>query len=759
MNRLAACLLAACLLAAGVTAAWVVVGDVLAAESTSAVGSGQEGASSPIGREVDFVGDILPILTRHDCNSGGCHAAGGGLGKNGFYLSLFGFEPEKDHGRIAAAARGRYLDFAAPDESLLLQKPSGTLPHGGGVRLRPDSSAYATVRKWIAAGAPLGDPARRALSKIEVEPAVRVVKPGEQVRVRVTAIGTDGTREDVTSLARFESNDDAIARVNKEDPGLVTVGKVPADVAIVVRYRDQCGFLSLTIPRPSATVGAFPPLVNYIDEHVFAKLRQMGLSPSAGADDSAFLRRLYVDVAGRVPTPEEAAAFLDDQAAGKRAALIDRLIQSGDYATNFADKWVVLLRANRDQAGFATTVAMHQWLRQVFSENMPYDRFVRELITATDEHPASGWWLSQTNLANKELVAAERVKDAAEDAAVLFLAQRISCAKCHQHPFDRWSQADYHGFAAFFTQVRVKPTGDSALKRLVHASGPARIPHPSTEELLGPRVLGGPAMDVPADEDPRNRLAAWLTSPDNPAFARAIVNRMWSHFFGRGIVDPEDDMRETNPPSNPALLDALAADFKAHGFDIAHLVRTICNSATYQRSATPEDGNRDDLRNFSRHHPRRLKAEVLFDAIDMLAGTRTRFQGVPAATRSMELPDNGSGTMFLSVFGRLRGDAACECGRNSASANLGQSLQLINGAEILTKLADKSGRASRLAADKTRSLDSRIDELFLAAYARRPTAAESAELRSYLEVRESSVAAFEDVIWVLVNTKEFLFTR
>lgn len=714
-----------------------------------------------VDRRLDFEAHILPILTRAGCNAGGCHAAGLGVGKNGFYLSLFGFEPTKDYDRITAAPRGRYLDFAAPDESLLLQKPSGTLPHGGGVRLPRDSAAYADLRRWIAAGAPRGDASRHVVRSLEVEPAARIVRPGEQVRPQVTAVYADGSREDVTALTRFESNDTLLAAVDHDRGDVITAGDVPGDVAVVARYRDLCGFVRLTMPRPTPARADFPPPATFIDEHAFTKMRHMGVAPAVPADDGAFLRRLMVDVAGRVPTADEAARFLADPAPDKRAAMIDRVVDGVDYATNFADKWVVLLRSNRDVAGLASTHPLHEWLRQSFQDNLPYDRLVRALLTASGDQPAAGWWRSQQSLRRPEAAEnpAERVKDGAEDAAMLFLGQRIACAKCHQHPFDRWSQADYHAFAAFFAQVRVKPMNGRGVPRVVHAHGEARVAHPSTGELLGPVPLAGRPMDVPADEDPRLHLAAWMTAPDNPFFARAIVNRMWAHFFERGLVDPEDDMRETNPPSNPALLDALVADFVAHGFDLKHLVRTICNSRTYQCSATADDGNRGADRTFARHVPRRLKAEVLLDAIDAVAGTRSLFRGVPTALRAMELPDERVEKPFLATFGRQRGAAACECGRSAAPPSLGQSLELMNGAELSQKLADATGRAQRLAADTSRPIEQRIEELFLAAYARRPTAEEVTEVRSHLEGRQGSAEAFADVIWVLVNSDEFLFTR
>ncbi|MFN9368895.1 MAG: DUF1549 and DUF1553 domain-containing protein [Planctomycetia bacterium] len=715
-------------------------------------------------RELDFAARILPILTRHGCNGGACHGAGGGTGQNGFYLSLFGFEPVKDHARITEAVRGRFLDFAAPEESLLLQKPSGVYPHGGGIRLPRDSKDYQTLRDWIGAGAPLGDPQRHRLTAIEVEPTACRLAAGAEVRLTVTAVYADGDREDVTPWARLESNDAGIADLEKGPDAVVKAGSLPGDTAIVVLYRDKVATVPITIPRVGAPPPPFPAEVNFIDRLAFAKLAEMNISPSNRCDDSAFLRRLMIDVAGRLPTVDEAAAFLADSSPDKRERLIDRVLDSGDYATTFADKWVVLLRSNRDAAGRTATSSMHQWLRQAFQDNMPYDRFVREILTAggaPGENPAVGWWRSQAALTNPEFTtnAAERVKDAAEDSAVLFLGQRLACAKCHQHPFDRWSQADYHGYAAFFTQVALKKPAGSSLARIIHQRGDPRIRHPSTDEPLGPKPLDGEPIAVTADEDPRVRLADWMTADTNPFFAKAIVNRMWAHFFGRGFVEPDDDMRETNPPSNPALLDALAADFIRSRYDLKHLVRTICRSATYQLSSTPTESNRDDTRNFSSHQPRRLKAEVLLDAIDVVCGTTSTFRDQPAAARALELCDNLSGTPFLETFGRQRAAAACECGRNTASPNLGQSLQLINSDEVLRKVAADGGRARRLAATAARPVADRIAEVYLAAYSRRPTAAESDTVGRYLDRKGLSAAAFEDLIWAVINSQEFLFTR
>lgn len=723
-----------------------------------------EGQGTSASRDLDFASRILPILTRHGCNGGACHGAGGGAGQNGFYLSLFGFEPVKDHARIVEAVRGRFLDFAAPDESLLLQKPSGVYPHGGGIRLDRNSQAYATLRKWIAAGAPLGDPNRHRLASIEVDPPVCRLAANAEARLRVTAVYVDGDREDVTDAARFESNDGGVAELEKDHKNVVRAGTIPGDTAIVVLYRDKVATVPITIPRSGTDRSPFPPEANFVDRHAFAKLKAMHIAPAEPCDDSAFLRRIMTDVAGRLPTTAEATEFLADTAADKRSRLVDRVLDSGDYATTFADKWVVLLRSNREAAGRTATTTMHQWLRQAFQDNMPYDQFVREILTATGapgENPAVGWWRSQAALTSPDFVnnAAERVKDAAEDSAMLFLGQRLACAKCHQHPFDRWSQADYHAYAAFFTQVSLKKPAGNSLGRIVHRRGDARIAHPSSGEQLGPRPLDGEPISITADEDPRVRLADWMTSDTNPFFAKSIVNRMWAHFFGRGFVDPEDDMRATNPPSNPELLDALAADFIRSRYDLKHLVRTICNSTTYQLASTINDSNRDDVRNFSRHQPRRLKAEILLDAIDAVCGTSTAFKEQPAAARALELPDNLSGTALLEAFGRQRGAAACECGRNSASPNLGQSLQLINSDEVLKKLAAGGGRAKRLAESKGRPVADTIEEVFLAAYARRPSAAEVDKVRGYLERKERSVGAYEDLLWAVINSKEFLFTR
>ncbi|MFN7814142.1 MAG: DUF1549 domain-containing protein [Planctomycetia bacterium] len=723
-----------------------------------------EPAGGPVDPDLDFTARILPILTRQGCNGGAGHGAGGGAGQNGFYLSLFGIEPAKHQARITENVRGRFVDFAAPDESLLLQKPSGVYPHGGGIRLEPDSRAYALLRRWIAAGAPLGDPSRFQLKAIEVSPPLARLAKGDELKLTVQAVYVGGEREDVTEWARFESNDPGIAEVEKDRRNVVKAGSLPGDTAIVVLYRDKVATVPITIPRAASKPLAFPAESNFIDRHTFAKMKAMNIAPSERCDDGAFLRRVMVDIAGRLPTNVEAAEFLADTAPDKRERLIDRVVDSDDYATSFADKWVVLLRSSRETGGRTSTSALHVWLRQSFQNNMPYDQFVREILTATGqpgENPAVGWWRSQATFNNPDLVnlPAERTKDAVEDSALLFLGQRLACAKCHQHPFDRWSQADYHGYAAFFAQVGMKKPAGNSLGRIVHRRGDPRIMHPSTGESLGPRPLGGEPIAVDADTDPRIALADWVTADTNPFFARSIVNRMWAHFLGRGLVDPEDDLRETNPPSNPQLLDALAADFIRQRYDLKHLVRTICRSATYQLSAIPNETNGDDDRNYSRHLPRRLKAEVLYDGVDAVCGTTTSFRNQPAAARALEMCDNVSDVPFLQTFGRSRGAAACECGRATGAANLGQSLMLINSDDVLRKLAAGGGRAKRLAESKGRPVEDKIREIYLAAYAREPSGEDLDRVRAYLERKEQSVAAFEDVLWAVINSKEFLFTR
>jgi Protein of unknown function (DUF1553)/Protein of unknown function (DUF1549) len=494
---------------------------------------------------------------------------------------------------------------------------------------------------------------------------------------------------------------------------------------------------------------------------VYRKLKTIGLPPSDTADDATFLRRSTLDIAGRLPTPAEAKRFLDDADPAKRDRWIDRLLDSSEHADYFANKWSALLRNKRNTSSeMRGTYAFHAWIRDSLLQNKPYDQFVREILTASGEigdDPPVAWY--------------RQVKDPQaqlEDTAQLFLGMRLQCAQCHHHPFEKWSQQDYYGLAAFFTKVARKPSSQPGEEIVFVKRGQATATNKKTKQSVKPAGLGAAALDLSADDDPRAALADWLTAKTNPYFGRALVNRYWKHFFNRGLVDPEDDMRETNPPTNPELLEALAQHFIQTGYDLKELVRTICRSQIYQLSAVPNEFNRTDRQNFSRYYPKRLTAEVLLDAIDQVTQSEAKFEGMPAATRAVCLPDNSFNTSsyFLTVFGRPEGSSACECER-SQDASLAQSLHLLNAKEIQGKLSADNGRAALLAADTSRPNREKLAELYYWAYSRAPDANELAVGEAYLykksagakDIRLSQRQAFEDIIWALINTKEFLFNH
>jgi hypothetical protein len=696
---------------------------------------------------INFANQVVPLFTKYSCNGGGCHGKSGG--QNGFRLSLLGFEPKEDYEYLVKEGRGRRLFPAAPDQSLLLLKAAARVPHGGGQRIDGDSPAYRLLRRWIEQGMPYGKETDPKVTHIEVLPAERLMEREGTQQIIVIANYSDGSTEDVTRTTQFDSNDAEMAEVSAT--GLVTTSQLTGSVAVMARYQGHVDVFRATVPL-GVNTDKLPAAKNPVDELVYKKLRALGLPSSPICDDTTFLRRVTIDVAGRLPTVEETEQFLADQSASKQDNAINRLLDSADYADYFANKWSAILRNKRRQdIEKNSTFSFHEWIRQSLYENKPYDQFVRELLTASGtpgQNPPVGWY--------------REVKDSSaqlEDTAQLFLGLRIQCARCHHHPFEKWSQQDYYGFAAFFSQVGRKKGLVQNEDRIYHRRGVATAQNPKTGQNVKPTGLGSQPMDLPADRDPRQSMADWMGAKDNPFFSRSLVNRYWKHFFGRGLVDPEDDMRVTNPASNPELLDWLASDFVEHGFDLKHLVRTICSSTTYQLSAEPNDWNQDDKQNFSRYYPKRLNAEVLLDAIDQVTGTQTSFTGVPAGTRAVQLPDTGFNSYFLTVFGRPEGSSACECERSS-EANLAQSLHLLNSSEIQGKLTSASGSAARLAGDNSRSHEAKIRELYLLAFSRVPSADEMTIALAHIQKNEKDPKrAYEDIVWALVNTKEFLFNH
>ena len=697
---------------------------------------------------VSFRNQVIPIFTKHGCNSGGCH--GKATGQNGFRLSLLGFDAEFDHNALVKEARGRRVFPSAPDRSLLLTKAVGAIPHGGGRKIERDSPEYSVLLRWIRQGMPAGSDKDPAVVRIEVAPKERVVGRFSQQQMRVTAHYSDGAVRDVTAEAQYKSNDENIAQVDPD--GLVRTDAATGDTAVMARYMGQVEVCRITIPLGTTAEQAVAaiPVKTYIDRLVQAKWRRLGLTPSPLADDAAFLRRAYLDAIGTLPTPEEVREFLDDKAPDKRDKWVDRILARNEYADHWAVKWGDILRNKRGglREHVRGTFAFHAWIRNALATNMPYDTFVRNIIAAqgtVDQHPPVIWYRTVRNLTHQT-----------NDTAQLFLGMRINCAQCHHHPYEKWSQDDYYGFQAFFARMGRK-SGEIAQEPAIFVKPDGVVRHPVTGKVMSPRGLDGPEVAVGEDDDPRHKLVDWMVQPDNPFFARALANRLWAHFMGRGLVEPLDDMRVTNPPSNPELLDAMAAEFVKSGFDMKKLIRTIMVSSSYQLSSEPLPGNEDDQQNYARCYPKRLPAEVLLDAVSHVTGTVENFGGLPKGTRAIQLPDEGVGNYFLDVFGRPTRETACECER-PREANLAQVLLTLNGAELQGKIGSGAGRIARLIKE-TKPDAAIVEELYFAAFCRPPRAGELRTVLDYVGAAKDKKAAYEDVLWAMLNTKEFLFSR
>jgi Protein of unknown function (DUF1553)/Protein of unknown function (DUF1549)/Bacterial Ig-like domain (group 2) len=700
---------------------------------------------------VHFGNQVVPIFTKLGCNAGGCH--GKASGQNGFRLSLLGFEPTLDYETIVKEGRGRRLFPAAPEASLLLQKATARMPHGGGKRLDPDSHEYRLIVRWIAAGMPVGKPEDPKVERISVYPGERVLPRGTAQQIVVTAHYTDGSTEDVTRWTQYQSNETEVAAV--EPGGRVETRRQAGQAAIMARYQGQVAVFRATVPTGKAGSGSFEfPVANVIDAAAVKQWKALGIAPATLSSDAEFLRRASLDITGTLPTPDEVKAFIADPATDKRPRLIDRLLARPEYASYFAIKWADILRNKREgrsEIQFAT-FNFHDWIRESLDRNVPYDQFVRAIVAASgapQTSPPVQWYrkLRETGAY-------------VDDTAQVFLGMRLQCAKCHHHPFEKWSQHDYYGFAAFFARVGRK--SDMQAQRagrdaeVIYTLRSGAVSHPKTGETMAAKGLGGTVVPVAAGDDPRQKLVDWMADPKNPFFARALVNRYWAHFFGRGIVEPLDDMRLTNPPSNPDLLDALAAEFVKSGYDLKGLVRTICTSRVYGLGSVPSESGASDRQSFARHYPRRMGAEVLLDAIAQVSAVPTVFDGFPAGTRAIELPDESVGSTFLDAFGRPKRDTSCECERVT-DATLSQSLMLLNSTEVQAKLAAPGGRAEALVKDP-RPEAQKIEELFWAAFARPPSQREADTALAHISRSAGNKrSAYEDIIWALVNAKEFQF--
>lgn len=711
---------------------------------------------------INFPNQIVPVFTKLGCNSGGCH--GKASGQNGFKISLLGFEPDYDYISLVKEGRGRRLMPAAPDSSLFLLKGTGAVPHGGGKKMEKDSDEYKLVRRWIAAGMPYGNTTDPTVTKISVFPDHRILTRNNKQQFAVYAHYSDGTTEDITRRAQYDSNDQEIATVDVA--GQIRTLGLSGEAAIMARYQGHVAVVRATVPLGVKTPEWQFPVQTVVDTHTSKKWRDLGLVPSDSASDEALIRRAYLDITGTLPTPKQVKDFVTSKDPKKREALIDQLVDSPEYSYFFANKWADILRVKRGKEGNSAqraqgTFAFHGWIRDAVASDMPYDEFVKSILGATGDeskNPPTVWY--------KDLQQPEQFVD---DTAQVFLGLRIACANCHHHPYEKWSQDDYWGLAAFFgrlgkKQIPVIGGNQQMNTQVIYTKSDGAVTNKRTSKTAIIKPLDGDPMEIDRGEDPRLKLADWMTDVKNPFFSRAVANRYWAHFFGRGIVDPLDDMRVTNPPSNPELLDALAKNLTDNKYSLKELVKTICKSRTYQLSAIPNDYNKHDKQAYARYYPKRMSAEVLLDAVCQVTDSPTNFGGLPkdrfAPTRAIMLPDESFNSYFLDVFGRPQRISACECERVS-EANLAQALHLLNSDEVQTKLSRQNGRADALANPKdTRSDSEKVEELFMWAFGRKPT---DSDLKTALDHiakhKTAKKTAYENIVWALLNTKEFVFNQ
>jgi hypothetical protein len=709
-----------------------------------------------------FLNEVVPLLTRYGCNQGACH--GKGAGQNGFRLSLRGYAPDWDHAWITREFSARRINLAAPEQSALLLKPTGKAPHEGGKLFHEGSRAYQLLLAWIRAGAPGPGKDEHEASRLEVSPAQQTLAAGKETQLVVRAEFAPGQWRDVTWLCKFDSNDPGLATVNAQ--GKVKV-KRHGETSVRVSFQTLVAVVLISVPFEGPVSPAmFARKNNFIDQHVFAKLAALRIPPSELSSDAEFMRRVFLDTIGVMPTPDEARAFLADNRPDKRARLIEHLLQRPE----FVDHWSLFLgdllqnRKERDHdvRGTKGVRGFHAWLRQQVAVNRPWDELARAVLTAkgtTRASPAVGYFVVTVG-ENREAHRSE----VAASVAQAFLGTRIGCAQCHNHPLERYTQDDYYHFSAFFSRLRLqrKDPRDGPTELLVStydgrpSKEPVGVTQPRTGRFLKPQPLDRAAVSVGPEADPREALAKWMTDPGNEYFSGAMVNRVWKHYLGVGLVEPVDDLRASNPPSNPALWKALNKEFVEKKFDLRHLMRVILNSRTYQLSCATTHGNAKDNRFFSHYSARRLPAEVLLDAIAQATEVPDRFPGYPEGTRAGQLPDPTLKSYFLTVFGRSERVTACACER-SGEVTLPQVLHLQNGETVVQKLASPQGRLARLLKEK-KSDDEVRDELFLATRGRLPAEAEKSAVRKAL-AEGPREEVFRDLFWALLNSTEFSFNH
>ena len=702
-----------------------------------------------------FRNHVIPVMTKIGCNSGACHGAL--AGKNGFKLTLRGYDPDVDYDTLTRQSDGRRVSLSSPADSLILLKPTLTIPHGGGKRFAVNSLEYRVFAEWIAAGAPPPSDSDPQIQSLEVYPASATLKPEAEQQLVVRAKYSDGQVRDVTRWVKFSSSDEGVALV--DDSGHVKMTGA-GEAAVTLYYQSKVLYSRLSVPYPNQV----DPVIytkfqrnNFIDDLVIAKLKALNIAPSAPANDSAFIRRAYLDATGILPTAEEVEDFLASKSPDKRAKLIDSLLDRDEFADYWAYKWSDLLLVSSKKLRANAVRSYYNWIRDSVKENKPWDKFAREIFTSSGNTREMG----ELNY----FVLHKDPIELAENATQAFLGQKLTCARCHNHPLEKWTQKQYYQFANLFSRIGFK-NGDEPGDTVVFTKATGNINHPRLMKPLPPAPLDGEPMSLDSTDDRRVRFADWLTSPNNPFFARALVNRVWGNFMGRGLTEPVDDVRATNPASNEDLFATLSKDFIAHGFDVKRLIRTIMNSGVYQLSSEANATNQNDNKYYSKYIVKRLSGEVLLDAMSQVTGVPSRFPGYAVGTRALQLPDTQVKSEFLTSFGRPA-RIICDAGERSSEPSILQALNVINGDTLNKKLSDPNGYAAL--ALKLGLSDSKIlDHLFLSAYSRYPTEAERQETVQSLKAsravkgsadiqRDVRQKALEDMEWALLTSKEFLF--
>ena len=694
--------------------------------------------------------DVMPILMRSGCNTGSCHGAA--RGKDGFRLSLFGFDPEADYQRITREISGRRINLALTAESFLLTKATNAVPHGGGARIKPGDEYYNTLKRWLDTGAKNDPGPVPAVVAVVLDPPEGVLDgAGATQQLSLRAKYADGSERDVTSLAVFLTNNDNAAKVDAT--GLVTAGN-RGEAFVMARFETHTvGSHFITLPKGLAFQWANPPAANVIDELIHAKLQKLRINPSAICTDEEFLRRASLDICGVLPTSDEYRSFMASADPQKRAALVDQLLVRKEFVDLWVMKWseLMMIRTVPNEVSYKAMLLYYNWLQERIEANTPIDQLVRELLSAkggTFTEPATNYFQHERDTLKT-----------AENVAQVFMGMRIQCAQCHNHPFDRWTMDDYYGFANFFAQIGRK-SGEDPRETIVFNSGNGDVKHPVGGRVVPPKFLGGAVPDTQG-RDRREVLADWLASPANEYFGRNLVNIVWAHFFGSGIVDEVDDVRVSNPPVNKALLDVLATRFVESKYDFKQLVREICTSNAYQRSTQANETNADDDRNFSKARLRRIRSEVLLDVVTAATATQNKFQGLPLGARAVQIADGNTSSYFLTTFGRATRGTACSC-EVKMEPNLSQALHLLNGDTVQEKIA--SGGVIKRMLDEKRSAEQIVEEVYLRTLTRMPT---DKERTSLLEILQDPAAQdpaaiqrnLEDSFWAILNSREFVFNH